>query len=222
MGTEMIFIFTLPFSEPAKLFQRLTVRYVNILYKYYNANLGPLLQTCKCRVQSSSTVIYAFINLYWWSSKKNVFWFWINMRNKMFLKLTFKFIWVTFLVISSIYLNCFCLQNRWEQSTKPALKKTVNKLFKKQNKNPNSTKTGLDRSKRVKIDSITLWRIEYLQHYLDVLWATKEMREILELYRKADPIYHSTFSSVMRGIFTYLTIKKMYGIQYWEPFVIPS
>ena len=29
-----------------------------ILCKYHNANLGPLLQTCKCRVQSSSTVIY--------------------------------------------------------------------------------------------------------------------------------------------------------------------
>ena len=30
-----------------------------IVYKYHNANLGPLLQICKCRVQSSSTVIYA-------------------------------------------------------------------------------------------------------------------------------------------------------------------
>ena len=30
-----------------------------ILYQYHNANLGPfILQTCKCRVQSSSTVIY--------------------------------------------------------------------------------------------------------------------------------------------------------------------
>ena len=56
----MTFICTLPFSEPAELFRRLTVRYVNyILYKYHYANLGPLLQTCKCRVQSSSTVIYA-------------------------------------------------------------------------------------------------------------------------------------------------------------------
>ena len=33
-----------------------------ILYKYHNANLGPLLQTCKCRVQSSSNVIYGSIN----------------------------------------------------------------------------------------------------------------------------------------------------------------
>ena len=57
----MTFIFTLPFSEPAKLFQRLTVRYANIiLYKYHNAILGPLLQTCKFRVQSSSTVIYGW------------------------------------------------------------------------------------------------------------------------------------------------------------------
>ena len=31
------------------------------LYKYHNAILGPLLQTCKCRVQSSSTVIYGSI-----------------------------------------------------------------------------------------------------------------------------------------------------------------
>ena len=30
--------------------------------KYHYANLGPLLQTCNCRVQSSSTVIYAMIN----------------------------------------------------------------------------------------------------------------------------------------------------------------
>ena len=32
-----------------------------ILYKYHNAILGPLLQTCKCRVQSTSTVIYGLI-----------------------------------------------------------------------------------------------------------------------------------------------------------------
>ena len=58
----MTFIFTLPFSEPAKLFQRLTVRYVNyFFYKYHNANLGPLLQTRKCCVQSSSSVIYVYI-----------------------------------------------------------------------------------------------------------------------------------------------------------------
>ena len=35
-----------------------------ILYKYHNTNLGPLLQTCKCRVQSSSTVIYAMNNYF--------------------------------------------------------------------------------------------------------------------------------------------------------------
>ena len=53
----MTFIFTLLFSEPAKLFQRLEGMSI-ILYKYHYANLGPLLQTFKCRVQSSSTVIY--------------------------------------------------------------------------------------------------------------------------------------------------------------------
>ena len=34
-----------------------------ILYIYHNAILGPLLQTCKCRVQSSSTVIYVWVRL---------------------------------------------------------------------------------------------------------------------------------------------------------------
>ena len=54
----MTFIFTLPFLNQQNFSKETQSGMSIIFYKYHNANLGPLLQTCKCRVQSSSTVIY--------------------------------------------------------------------------------------------------------------------------------------------------------------------